>query len=423
MNKLQATTLILTLPILSYATENDSITVKVKPQLQTLSISVDKEEIGDTTAITEEAEADSMLFIETLEEAIYYSDDIVEFEFAEIPVDEDLFRFHVSTLEFEIPMDYNMLVKSQINYFGTRWQAKLKKMITKSQYYFPIYESILDQYDMPLEIKYLSVIESGLNPRAYSRTGAAGTWQFMPATGRMFDLEINYKIDERRSIEKSTHAACQYLKRMYDMYGDWYVALASYNCGPGNVRKAMRNSGRTDFWGMYNYLPRETQNYVPKFIAMAYMMNFYSEYGIVPSVVEDKLFNTQKVYCEEGLDFSIIAEKLELTSKELMSLNPELKVPHLPFKDGEYYLSVPEEKAYLFYENQEEILSLSLIRAEELAEKERLRPKVVYHTVRRGECFLVIARKHGCSVSQLKSWNGIRGSTIYPNQKLKIIKT
>ena len=245
----------------------------------------------------------------------------------------------------------------------------------------------------------------------------------MPATGRMFDLEINYKIDERRSIEKSTHAACQYLKQMYEVYGDWYVALASYNCGPGNVRKAIRNSGRTDFWGMYNYLPRETQNYVPKFIAMAYMMNFYSEYGIVPSAIEDKLFNTQKVYCSEGLDFAIIAEKLEITSQELMALNPELKVPHLPFKDGEYYLAVPEEKAYLFYENQEEILSLSMIRAEELAEKERLKPKVVYHTVRKGECLPIIARKHGCSVTQLKSWNGIRGSIIHPNQKLKIIKT
>ena len=143
----------------------------------------------------------------------------------------------------------------------------------------------------------------------------------------------------------------------------------------------------------------------------------------MPSAIDDKLLNTQQVYCEEGLEFSIIAEKLEITEQELLALNPELKVPHLPFKDGAYYLSVPEEKAYLFYENQEEILSLSLIHAEELAEKERLKPKVVYHTVRKGECLPIIARKHGCSVTQLKSWNGIRGSIIYPNQKLKIIKT
>ena len=423
MNKILNIILLVIIPLASFSTEIDSLRVRVKPELKMLSITSENQSNLDTKRSIEDEAIDSLSFVEILEETVFYSDEIVQFESNIIPIDEDLFNYHVSTLEFEIPMDYNNLVKSQIDFFGTRWQYKLKKMITKSKHYFPIYEEILDQYDMPLEIKYLSVIESGLNPRAYSRTGAAGTWQFMPATARMFDLDINYKIDERRSVEKSTRAACEYLKQMYEMFGDWHVALASYNCGPGNVRRAIRKSGRTDFWGMYNFLPRETQNYVPKFIAMAYMMNFYDEFGIVPCEISDELLNTQRIFCTEGLEFNILAEQLDLTPAELLKLNPELKVAHIPFKDGGYYLSIPKDKTTQFYENQEEILSLSMLYAEELAEKERLKPSVVYHTVRRGECLPIIARKHGCTVGQLKSWNGIRGSIIYPNQKLKIIKT
>ncbi len=348
--------------------------------------------------------------------------DLVYFENREIPLEEDLYRYQVSTLEFEVAMDYNNLVRRQINYFGNQWQSSLKKMVTKSKDYFPIYEEILDQYDMPLEIKYLSIIESSLNPFARSRSGAVGPWQFMPATGRSLDLNINYNVDERRSVEKSTHAACQYLKQMYNTFGDWHVALASYNCGPGNVRKAIRNSGRRDFWGMYNYLPRETQNYVPKFIAMAYLMNFYEEFGITPAPYSNDVMNYTTVYCKQGLDFKIIAEKLRIDGKELLSYNPELKVQDITFTKSPYYLNVPSDKVELYYENLTEIELISEIRAEERRIAELNRPKYVYHTVRRGECLPIIAKKYGCTVTQLKSWNGIRGSVIHPNQKIKIVR-
>ncbi len=409
MNKRKILHLLLCLPLGVLATENDSLKVKdlqasARPIATSISTSETPNLVGDV-------------------EATRYSFEIVEFDSNQIPLTEAQYLEQVGTLEFEVPMDYNRYVKRQINYFGTRWQEKLKTVVSRSEYYFPIYEEILDQHNMPLELKYLSIIESGLNPFARSRSGAVGPWQFMPATGRIFHLDNNYKIDERRSIEKSTNAACEYLKQMYAMFGDWHVALASYNCGPGNVRKAIRRSGRKDFWGMYHYLPRETQNYVPKFIAMAYIMNFYDTYGITPAPINDYQYCVEQVYCKEGIEFSVVAEQLGMTSKDLLLFNPELKIAHIPFENGGYMLTVPADKAMLYYNNQSEIISLSVIAAEERKREEALRPKVVYHTVKKGECLPIIARKHGCTVSQLKSWNGIRGSLIYPNQKIKIIKS
>ena len=364
------------------------------------------------------------------ENAVLLSYDIVSFEENQIPVTKELFDYHVSTGEFSVSMDYNSHVKRQIDYFGTRWQVCLKEMLTKSQYFFPYYEEVLSEFDMPLEIKYLSIIESGLNPHAFSRVGAAGAWQFMPATGRIFDLDITYKIDERRDIEKSTRAACQYLKQMYGMYHDWHMALAAYNCGPGNVRKAMRLSGKKDFWGIYNYLPRETQNYVPKFIAMAYIMNYHSEYCITPVPFDAKDFLTQKVYCDEGLNFKIIADKLELSTEELLRFNPELKATSIPYKGNGYLLYIPEDKVHLYYLNQCDITELSKMQQDSadlvkenlaLVQKES-KPNIIYYTVKKGDNLQKIATRNHVTISQLRKWNGIKGSTIYPRQRLKIYK-
>ena len=352
--------------------------------------------------------------------AVCVSHELVHFELNKLPVTEEMFTYHTSTRNFEVPMEYNTLVKTQIDYFGTRWQPKLKEMLSKSKYFFPLYEQILSENDMPLEIKYLSIIESGLNPFAGSRVGAVGAWQFMPATGKMFDLEISSIVDERRSLEKSTRAACKYLKQMHSQYGDWLVALASYNCGPGNVRKAMRRSGRKDFWGMYSYLPRETQNYVPKFIAMTYMMNFHDAFGITPAPIADSLYRMEQVFCEEDLDFETIAAKIGVNKERLLKCNPEMKTTEIPFDGKGYVLFVPEGTSHLFYEHQQDIQRISVIRKEEKRIAEANRPKVVYHYVRRGESLILIARRHGVTVNQLKMWNGIRGSTIYAKQRLKI---
>jgi membrane-bound lytic murein transglycosylase D len=355
---------------------------------------------------------------------------VVSFDLNELPLDESLYRHHVSKLQFEIPMDYNELVKKQIDFFGTRWQDKLKIMVTKSQYVFPIYEEILAEYNMPLEIKYLSIIESGLNPYARSHSGAVGAWQFMPATGKEYDLIINNSVDERRSLEKSTRAACSYLKQMYAVYGDWLVALASYNCGPGNVRKAIRLSGSTNFWGIYPYLPRETQNYVPKFIAMAYIMNFHSEYCITPVPYDATSFLTQKVYCDEGLNFKIIADKLEISTEELLRFNPELKVASIPYKGNGYLLHVPENKVHLFYLNQCEIIESSKTEQDSASVEiennspvvDVKKPKIIYYTVKSGDNLQKIATRNHVTITQLRKWNGIKGSTIHPKQRLKIYK-
>ncbi len=352
-----------------------------------------------------------------------YSYDIVDFESNSIPVDERLFNFHVSTLEFVIPMDYNSYVKRQIDFFGTNWQKRLKEVITRSEFYFPIYEKILDKHNMPLEIKYLSVIESALNPYARSRSGAVGPWQFMPATGRIFDLNENYVMDERRSVEKSTEAAAGYLKSMYEMFGDWYVAIASYNCGPGNVRKAIRRSGRTDFWGMYHFLPRETQNYVPKFIAMAYMMNFYSEYGITAVPPIDVPGPYHPVLCTGSLSFQVITEMLGVSKEQLMAYNPELKEQVIPKLSKGYWLNIPQEMVLNFYEWESDIKECSIEHNIAVKELEAAQPKYVYHKVRRGESLGVIARKHGCSVGQIKRWNRLRSNVIHPHQKLKIYRS
>ena len=430
--KITAGLIILT-PFLTMAGENDSLAMKILPKDKDKTIilsdvdsaqsAVDSTDARvaaiDTTNRLEEVTLENATYIEPV---VYLNDEIISFELNQIPVDEGLFNHHCSLMDFKVPMEYNDLVKSQIDFFGVRWQAKLKTMVTKSQHFFPLYESILAEYDMPLEIKYLSIIESGLNPHARSRCGAVGPWQFMPATARIFDLKMDYNVDERKSLDKSTRAACTYLKQMYNQYGDWLVALAAYNCGPGNVRKAMRLSGSTDFWGIYRYLPRETQNYVPKFIAITYMMNFYDEYCIVPAPINDSLYMSDQVFCKEGYDFEVIAEKLGISNEQLLQFNPELKRANIPYKGEGYTLSVPQSVTQLYYENEKDIEAKSIVRAEEKRIAEANRPKVTYHYVQRGESLIVIARKRGVTVSQLRQWNGIKGSTIYPKQRLKIYR-
>jgi membrane-bound lytic murein transglycosylase D len=420
MKKQLVISLISLLPIVSFGIDPDSLaTVAAEKSSQdvvlndSIVLAVDSVDTIQNVVIEEAM----------IEEVQYLSYDIVPFDLNEIPVDEDLFLYHVSTREFQVPMDYNFLVKTQIDYFGTRWQVRLKEMLTKSQYFFPLYEEILSEYNMPLEIKYLSIIESGLNPYARSRSGAVGAWQFMPATGRIFDLKINSQVDERRDLEKSTRAACIYLNKMYGQYGDWLVALASYNCGPGNVRKAMRNSGRQDFWGMYKYLPRETQNYVPKFIAMTYMMNFYDMYGITPAPYDVEQYMYQKVYCQEGLDFKVIAEQIGLSSSELLRFNPEMKVASIPYKGEGYNLNVPDDRVHLFYDAEAEILAISEAAAEKRRIAEANKPKATFYYVKKGESLRIIAGQTGCSVSHLRKWTGISGSLIYPKQKLKLYRS
>jgi len=360
-------------------------------------------------------------------------DDIkVNFENNKMPLNEEDFIEYCKQMESEIPMQYNPQVHKLINYFGTSWQGKLKEMIVVSNYYFPIYEEIFDRYNMPLEIKYLSVIESALNPYAVSVSGASGLWQFMHATGKMFDLKVNNYVDERRNVEKSTEAACQYLRNMYKVYGDWFLVIASYNCGPGNVNKAItRSGGKRTFWEIYPYLPKETQNYVPAFIAMSYLMNFYDKYGITPSVSSDQKPRLVKVVCNSEYCYEVICSTLDLSADELKAYNPELKKPSLPSNKNAFSLKLPYEKALLFYQLEDSILSNSLrfktwkapVIEESISKSKKSKTAgSKTYKVKKGESLPSIAKKFDCKVWQIRSWNNLKSNTIYPGQKL-IIKS
>ncbi|MBI1305466.1 MAG: transglycosylase SLT domain-containing protein [Bacteroidetes bacterium] len=344
---------------------------------------------------------------------LMFCPDITEFENDEIPVDSALFFSHVQSLEFQIPLDFNSEVKRFIDYFGTSWQPKLKEMITLSQYYFPIYESILDKNNLPLELKYVSVIESALNPYAVSRSGAVGLWQFMPYTGKLYHLQIDRYQDERRDVYKSTEAACGYFSDMSKIFDDWLVVIASYNCGPGNIRKAInRAGGKTGFWDIYPYLPSQTQHYIPSFIAVAYLMNFYEHYGIFPTEVSVPRTDILEVNCSKDFSLKAIAQVLEISEADIKKLNPSLKGDVIPQNVEDLKLKLPEDLAYKFIENQEEILRLS--------NEYKAEVKEVIYVVKRGDSLPAIANHHGCSVTEIKDWNNLSSNLIHPGKRLKL---
>jgi membrane-bound lytic murein transglycosylase D len=367
-----------------YSTNNEKLTVFMSPEWDTINVQLKS----------------------------HYSNSITYFPNDQLVVPSEVFIKRMASLEYEIPMDYNEHVAHYIDVFATSWQHKLKEVITLSYVYFPIYEELLDREGVPMEIKYLSVIESALNPVAVSRAGAVGPWQFMPATGRLYKLDINSQVDERSHIEHSTLAASKYLKSMYVTYGDWLVALASYNCGPGNINKAIRRSGgKRTFWEIYPYLPQQTRNYIPKYIAMAYLMNFHQAHDIKPAFPQFPL-EYSRVRVTKEHNFEAIRDVLALSDDEFFFLNKQFKHDGLPYGLEEEYLWLPSSKATEFVLKEEDILALSV--------SEEYQKKTITVVVKRGESLPVIARRNQCTVTELKSWNNLRSNVIHPGQKLVV---
>ncbi|WP_373397352.1 LysM peptidoglycan-binding domain-containing protein [Algoriphagus halophilus] len=286
---------------------------------------------------------------------------------------------------------------------------------------------------MPSEIKYLSIIESGLDPQIRSRVGAIGLWQFMPATGRMYGMYVNSEIDDRMDPEKSTEAAAKYLKSLYRMFGDWEVAMAAYNCGPGNVRRAIRRSGgKKTFWGIYNYLPRETRSYVPQVQAMLYILNHLEEHNLH---LEDPTYYqaTEKIRFDRALNLTKLAELTDLCTKDLESLNPSLKRGKVSDVNKSIALNLPKAKASFVKQNLA-WLSDSLNNTpttyltdngkfmlkpiEDLVEEPEL--NAITYKVRSGDVLGKIASRHGVTVTQIKSWNGLYSNLIRVGQNLTI---
>lgn len=349
-------------------------------------------------------------------------------EFDALP--DSLIASRLHSLHVVFPMTYNDEVRRFIRFYLRHMSSRLDVMLTLSEFYHPMFEETLNRYNVPEELKYLTIVESAMNPTLTSRAGAAGLWQFMYSTGKVYDLEVNSVVDERRDAYKSTVAAARYLADLYRIYGDWQLAIAAYNCGPGNVNKAIaRSGGKRNFWQIYNYLPRETRGYIPAFIAVVYVMNYYGQHGMRPERLTLPV-RADTVMVHRDVLMCYVSEYTGISIDELRTLNPQYRVDYIPSSGGPYTLCLPSAKVERFIAVQDSIYSRT---ADSLAR----RPLKVgasqvkggsshsaggtqYYTVKKGDTLSKIANKYGISVATLKKRNNIKGDNIRVGQKLRI---
>lgn len=323
-------------------------------------------------------------------------------------------------MESGIPLDYNSHVKGFINLYGAKKKQLTERILTLSEYYFPLFEEILDREGLPQEFKYLAVVESALNPQAKSWAGACGLWQFIHSTGEAYGLNINGMVDDRHDPEKATLAACQYFKNSYALYGDWLLVIASYNCGPGNVNKAIRRSGgKRDFWKIMPYLPRETRGYVPAFIAVAYVMNNAENLGLHPAQF-DVHSMVQNVELKQWVHFGQLQQALGIPMEDLEYLNPEYRKQIIPAtQKNTHALTLPYKYAMRFAEIEDSVYAVPFTDFTDEEPAEYISKRKV-HKVRSGETLARIARKYNVRISDLKAWNIIRGNSVRPGKTLVV---
>ncbi len=359
-----------------------------------------------------------------------YTDDFFEAvdltEIEEVPEFSDsIFALRIEALNKQTPIDllFNPYVKQYINVYTKRRRDQLSRMMGLGAYYFPLFEEVLDQFDLPIELKYLSIVESALNPKAKSWAGATGLWQFMYATAKEYDLKVSSYVDERMDPYKSTVAACKFFEKSYAVYGDWSLALASYNSGRGNVNKAIRRAGgEKNYWRIRRFLPKETRSYVPAFIAVCYAMNYSSEHKIYMSkpALSKSQIDTIKINYQINLNY--ISSLLNIPLAELEFLNPAYKINIIPNIQGRnYYLTLPQDKIGVFVANEKEIYT-HFIRLDE--KKRNKYPKYseqneqIIYRVKSGEYLGGIAKRYGCSVKKIQEWNNLKSDGIRIGQKL-----
>jgi membrane-bound lytic murein transglycosylase D len=342
-------------------------------------------------------------------------------------VDTDTLKARLKILNQKTPFNivYNPSLENVIKYFLTRKRDMMSRMLTISQFYFPLFEQELDNQNVPLELKYLAIVESALNPRARSRVGATGLWQFMYGTGKMYDLDVSSYVDERSDPINSTKAASLYLKKLYDIFNDWDLALAAYNSGPGNVNKAIRRSGGyKNYWNIRRNLPRETAGYVPAFLATMYIFEYAEEHGFTRQVTDRPYFETDTIHVKSTITFNQISELVDVSEEELIFLNPAYKLKVIPYvKDKNYALRLPIDALGKFVANEEAIYAHV---ANQLESKEEPLPQIVQskdqitYKVRSGDFLGKIAERYGVGVSQIKNWNGLRSNNLRIGQRLTI---
>ncbi|WP_445383569.1 LysM peptidoglycan-binding domain-containing protein [Robiginitalea sp. IMCC43444] len=342
-------------------------------------------------------------------------------------VDTETLKARLVLLNKKTPfnIEYNPSIEGVINSFLIQKKDLMQRMLTASQFYFPLFEEALDKYDLPLELKYLAIVESALNPRAKSRVGATGLWQFMYGTGKMYGLDVSSYVDERSDPVKATEAACKYLSKLYEIFGDWDLALAAYNSGPGNVNKAIRRSGGyQNYWNIRRNLPRETAGYVPAFFATMYIFEFAREHGLEYTKANRPYFVTDTVKIKSTITFEQISKYSGVSMEELKVLNPAYKLNIIPEISGkDYYLRLPKRNIGIFVNNEAAIYAQV---KEELGKREAPLPQLVQaddrirYRVRSGDYLGKIAERYGVGVSQIKRWNGLRSNDLRIGQRLTI---
>ncbi len=363
---------------------------------------------------------------------VYQFEYIPDFTYSEV-------EQRIKEMETSMPFELNERIFAFINYFAVRNRDYTKMVLQRKDIYFPMFEESLAAHDMPDDVKFLAIIESGLNPKAKSRVGAMGLWQFMPATGRMYNMHTNMDIDDRMDPEMSTEAASKYLKSLYRMFNDWEVALAAYNCGPGNVRKAIRRSGgKTKFWEIYNYLPKETRSYIPQFQAMMYLIRHAEEHNFI---LEEPTYPIayEKINFNQELDLEELANLTGICIEDLEHLNPSIQHRLIPVSHKHMAVRVPKNKVEYIAENKEHFSSAVKLTSEraldlrlasnqpdvkavaqakaEVSTGERIR---IAYKVKSGDVLGKIAKNHGTTITNLKAWNNLSSNNIRIGQTLYI---
>ena len=359
-------------------------------------------------------------------------------------VSDEVYIKRLRALPVTIEMPFNSVVKTYIEMYTQRRRTLVEEMLGMSLYYMPIFEQALEKEGLPLELKYLPVIESALNPDAVSRVGATGLWQFMISTAKGLGLEVNSLVDERRDPYRASEKAAVYLKNLYNIYHDWSLVIAAYNCGPGNVNKALRRAGGSgkDFWAIYPYLPKETRGYVPAFIAANYVMTYFKNHNISPSLAKKPLL-TDTIAVNQRINFNQISKVLNMPIDELRVLNPQFRRDVIPGDTHSYSLCLPTHQVYSFIMSKDSILNY---RTDLYGRRDVVEPATIsdskdiqgvegvdftyetqtvtkWHKVRRGETLAKIAGKYGVTSSSIKRANGLRRSSVKRGQSLKIVTT
>ncbi len=372
------------------------------------------------------AELDAAITLDTLGPQIGFAE-VIEPEYIPTGDSPELIADRLSCIQQTIPLTYNDRIHAFINYFTVKDRDYTRMVLSRKDLYFPIFERYLEKYGLPDELKYLSIVESGLNPRAVSRARAVGLWQFMSATGRHFGLYNDWYIDDRMDPEKSTEAACKYLGDLYRMFNDWELALAAYNSGPGNVRKAIRRSGyKKNFWDIYRYLPRETRAYLPQFIAIMYTLN-YTENHNLSHVPEPPLVASDTLNVSKFLHFETFANLTGASMDDMQKLNPSVLRKAIPETGKKYVIRVPINAKENLALNRTFILDSSsrVGRTElEALAKNTLGStygrELVTYRVKSGDVLGIIAERHHVRVGDIKNWNNLSSNTIRIGQRLNI---